>query len=101
VKTGGPLLLSPRFGYRAFDAMMRHRDRALAKWTWQPALAAGATAVSSRRWADVIYRDELARLAEKDPTIEVTHTLTREQPGWTVSSAVIDARCSRLRNGAE
>jgi ferredoxin-NADP reductase len=31
----------------------------------------------------VIYRDELARLAEKDPTLEVMHTLTREQPdGW-------------------
>jgi ferredoxin-NADP reductase len=39
---------------------------------------------SSRRWDEVIYRDELARLAEEDPTLEVVHTLTREAPeGWT------------------
>jgi ferredoxin-NADP reductase len=32
----------------------------------------------------VIYRDELARLAEDDPALQVTHTLTREPPGgWT------------------
>jgi ferredoxin-NADP reductase len=39
----------------------------------------------------VIYRDELARLADKDPTLEVTHTLTREQPtGWTGFKRRID-----------
>jgi ferredoxin-NADP reductase len=39
---------------------------------------------SSRRWDEVIYRDELARLAEDDPTLEVSLTLTREPPaGWT------------------
>jgi ferredoxin-NADP reductase len=32
----------------------------------------------------VIYRDELARLVEADPTLEVTLTLTREPAqGWT------------------
>jgi len=32
----------------------------------------------------VIYRDELARLAETDTSLEVMHTLTRYQPdGWT------------------
>ena len=31
----------------------------------------------------MIFRDELARLAEDDPTLEVALTLTREQPqGW-------------------
>jgi ferredoxin-NADP reductase len=39
---------------------------------------------SSRRWDEVIYRDELERLADDDPTLEVRHTLTRDQPeGWT------------------
>jgi ferredoxin-NADP reductase len=46
---------------------------------------------SSRRWDDVIYRDELARLAEKDATLEVNHTLTREQPaGWSGFKRRID-----------
>ena len=39
---------------------------------------------SSRRWNDVIYRGELARLAEDDATLEVLLTFTREPPrGWT------------------
>jgi ferredoxin-NADP reductase len=38
---------------------------------------------SSRRWDEVIYRDELARLVGDDATLEVAFTLTREQPqGW-------------------
>jgi len=66
-------------------AMLRHRERALA--------AAGAVAkhqlpvrllYSSRRWDNVIFRDELAVLSERDSTLEVTHTLTRDAPdGWT------------------
>ena len=54
--------------------------------------------VPETRWScagrladEVIYRDELARLAEKDPTLEVMHTLTREQPkGWTGFTRRID-----------
>jgi ferredoxin-NADP reductase len=39
---------------------------------------------SSRRWDEVIYRDNLARLAQDDDTLEITFTLTREQPDdWT------------------
>jgi ferredoxin-NADP reductase len=39
----------------------------------------------------VIYRNELARLAEKDPTLEVVHTLTRDRPeGWTGFTRRID-----------
>jgi ferredoxin-NADP reductase len=86
VAMGGPLLLvAGGSGIVPLMAMLRHRDRALA--------AAGAVArhqlparllYSSRRWANVIYRDELARLAKGDSTLEVTHTLTRETPdGWT------------------
>jgi ferredoxin-NADP reductase len=72
--------------------MLRHRDRALAT------ADAGARhrlpvrlLYSSRRWDDVIYRDELSRLAKNDTTLEVTHTLTREQPdGWTGFKRRID-----------
>ena len=86
VSTGGPLLLvAGGSGIVPLMAMLRHRDRALA--------AASAVVrhqvpvrllYSSRRWDNVIYRDELARLAEKDSTLEIRHTLTREAPdGWT------------------
>jgi ferredoxin-NADP reductase len=86
VATGGPLLLvGGGSGIVPLMAMLRHRDRALA--------AAGAVVrhqlpvrllYSSRRWESVIYRDELARLADKDGALEVTHTLTRDAPdGWT------------------
>jgi len=93
VKTGGPLLLvAGGSGIVPLMAMMRHRDRALAKVDMGTRHSLPVRLLySSRRWADVIYRDELARLAEKDPTIEVTHTLTREQPdGWTGFKRRID-----------
>ena len=86
VATGGPLLLvGGGSGIVPLMAILRHRDRALA--------TAGAIArhqipvrllYSSRKWDNVIYRDELARLGEKDNTVEITHTLTRVAPdGWT------------------
>ena len=86
VSLAGPLLLvAGGSGVVPLMAMLRHRNAALER--------AGALArhqvptrllYSSRRWDEVIYRDELARLAEADTTLEVHHTLTREQPeGWT------------------
>jgi ferredoxin-NADP reductase len=86
VALGGPLfLVGGGSGVVPLMAMLRHRAAALR--------SAGADAhhkvparllYSSRRWDDVIYRDELAGLAEDDPALEVIHTLTREQPdGWT------------------
>lgn len=86
VALGGPLLLvAGGSGIVPLMAMLRHRAAALA--------AAGADAThsvparmlySSRRWDEVIYRDELARLVESDPALEVALTLTREPPpGWT------------------
>ncbi len=63
-------------------AMIRHRA------------AAGSDAemrllFSSRSWEDVIYRDELERLAGGGLT--VVHTLTRSQPaGWTGYARRVD-----------
>lgn len=46
---------------------------------------------SSRRWDDVIYRDELARLADGGDGLDVVHTLTRTQPpGWDGYSRRVD-----------
>jgi ferredoxin-NADP reductase len=82
MRDGGPLLLvAGGSGVVPLMAMLRHRAAALARVG-----AAGRQRVaarllySSRSWDEVIYRDELASLAERDPTLEVRHTLTRESP---------------------
>ncbi len=84
IPTGGPLfLVGGGSGIVPLMAMLRHRSAALATADARQRLPARLL-YSSRRWDEVIYRDELARLAEKDPTLQVTHTLTREQPeGWS------------------
>ena len=59
-------------------------------------VAAGSSAemrllFSSRSWDEVIYRDELERLAG-DAVSSITHTLTRSQPpGWTGYARRVDA----------
>jgi len=85
VSTGGPIfLVGGGSGIVPLMAMLRHRDAALATADADTRERLRARLLySSRRWDDVIYRDELARLAEKDSTLHVTHTLTREAPeGW-------------------
>jgi len=66
-------------------AMLRHRNTALAMGGDEARSRVPARLLySSRSWDDVIYRDELARLAEGDATLEVVHTITRNPPdGWT------------------
>jgi ferredoxin-NADP reductase len=57
-------------------AMLRHRARANGK-------TQARLLYSSRTLADVIYRDELGRIAGAGDGVEVFHTLTREKPeGW-------------------
>lgn len=47
--------------------------------------------LSARSWDDVIYRDELERLAKQLPSLEVRFTLTRAQPpGWTGYARRVD-----------
>jgi len=57
--------------------MIRHRSAATSD-------APTRLLFSSRSFEEIIYRDELDRLADTDAGLEVTHTLTRSQPpGWT------------------
>jgi len=83
---GGPLfLVAGGSGICPLMAMIRHR-------------AANASSVptrllySSRSPADVIYRDELDRLAAPGGGLQVVHTFTRVRPeGWNGYSRRIDA----------
>lgn len=87
VSLGGPLLLvAGGSGVVPLMAMLRHRAVALGAASATMPARHGAPArllYSARRWEDVFYRTELARLAEADETLEVTFTLTDEvPPGW-------------------
>lgn len=82
---GGPLMLvAGGSGIVPLMAMLRHRATALANADANARHRVPARLLySSRRWDDVIYRDELAHLVESDPAVEVTLTFTREPPaGW-------------------
>jgi ferredoxin-NADP reductase len=85
VSLGGPLLLvAGGSGIVPLMAMLRHRNEAFASDEMERHRVPARLLYSSRGWDEVIYRDELAALTEMDPTLEVRHTLTREQPeGWT------------------
>jgi ferredoxin-NADP reductase len=84
VNVGGPLLLvAGGSGIVPLMAMLRHRAVALPRTDARRALPARLL-YSSRRWDDVIYRDQLATMTASDPMFGVTHTITREPPtAWT------------------
>ena len=84
---GGPLLLvAGGSGVVPLMAMLRHRARAV------PGVRARLL-YSSRGLEEIIYRDELDRLAATDDGLKVVHTLTRSQPtGWTGYARRIDDR---------
>jgi ferredoxin-NADP reductase len=91
-RLGGPLLLvAGGSGVVPLMAMLRQRAASDAGGTVPARLL-----YSSRTQADIIYRDELERLAAADPTLRVSHTLTRSQPpGWQGWSRRIDAAMLR------
>jgi ferredoxin-NADP reductase len=86
-QTGGPLLLvGGGSGVVPLMAMLRERARA-------GSAVPTRLLASSRNLEDVIYHDELDRLAGAGDGLEVVHTLTRSQPqGWTGYARRIDDR---------
>jgi ferredoxin-NADP reductase len=75
---GAPLhLVAGGSGVVPLMAMLRHRA---AEGSTPPA----ALVYSARTAGDLIYREELDRLAAVDEALTVAYTLTRERPaGWT------------------
>jgi ferredoxin-NADP reductase len=78
------LLLAGGSGVAPLMAMLRHRATATVK-------APARLLYSSRAAEDIIYRDELARLAAAGGGLTISHTLTRAQPGgWKGYARRID-----------
>jgi ferredoxin-NADP reductase len=82
---GAPLLLvAGGSGIVPLMAMIRHRAISHKKVPTK-------LLYSSRTYEEIIYREELDRLAADDPSLRVTHTLTRQQPQtWTGYGRRID-----------
>src|SRR5262249_4796088 len=71
-------------GIAPLMAMLRHRALNASR-------VPARLLYSSRNQAEIIYRDELARLAGGDDSLQITQTLTRERPaGWTGPTRRID-----------
>jgi ferredoxin-NADP reductase len=88
VAEGGPLfLVAGGSGIVPLMAMIRHRATAGATGGAVPAVLL----YSSRSYADIIYRDELAQLAGGGDGLRVVHTLTRgAPPDWPGYARRID-----------
>jgi len=85
VERGGPLaLVAGGSGVVPLMAMVRHRAA-------QASRIPAHLLCSWRTAEDVIFRDELARLAARGDALEVTHTLTRAAPAdWRGHTRRID-----------
>jgi len=85
VALGGPLfLIAGGSGIVPLMAMLRHRSAV-------GSTSAAVLLYSSRTLEDVIYRDELDRLAARGDGLTVVHTLTRVRPAvWTGGARRID-----------
>jgi ferredoxin-NADP reductase len=78
------LLVAGGSGIAPLMAMIRHRAKSDEKVPTR-------LLYSSRSYEEIIYREELDRLAESDPTLSVIYTLTRRQPeNWTGYARRID-----------
>jgi ferredoxin-NADP reductase len=83
------LLVAGGSGVVPLMAMLRHRAAAGARVPVR-------LLYSTRTAEDVIYRDELERLASSEHSIEIFQTLTRERPpGWTGHTRRIDVEFLR------
>jgi len=91
VTAGGPLLLvAGGSGVAPLMAMLRHRAACGEAGRAVPA----RLLLSSRSFADIIYREELERLGSAPGGPVIVHTLTRERPppGWGGHARRIDER---------
>jgi len=80
------LLIGGGSGVVPLMAMLRHRAKATHK-------APARLLYSSRTLADVIYREELDRLASAGDGLAVFHALTRDKPaGWSGYTRRLDQR---------
>lgn len=84
VNDGGPLLLvAGGSGIVPLMAMLRHRAAALGDGSAREAVPARLL-YSSRSLSEVIYLNELERMASNDQSLRVVHTITRNAPAdWT------------------
>jgi len=84
-ESGGPLLLvAGGSGIVPLMSMIRHRAAELSS-------VPARLLYSSRKLEDVIYREELERLAAHDDGLDVFLTLTREEPeAWTGYTRRVD-----------
>jgi len=89
VSDGGPLMLvGGGSGIVPLMSMLLHR--AHAPVSIRRAIPARLL-YSSRSWQELIYRDELTRLAEADESLRIVHTITREPPPhWSGYARRID-----------
>jgi ferredoxin-NADP reductase len=85
VERGGPLvLIAGGSGIAPLMSMLRHRAAQQAKFPT-------TLIYSARRIEEIIFREELDRLAAADPNLQIVYTLTREQPaGWRGGNKRID-----------
>jgi ferredoxin-NADP reductase len=83
---GGPLLLmGGGSGVAPLMAMIRHRAAVGSEVPCR-------LLYSSRSYEEIIYREELEKLASRDGALEVFHTLTRSRPeGWSGYARRVDA----------
>jgi ferredoxin-NADP reductase len=83
---GGPLLLvGGGSGVAPLMAMIRHRAAVGSEVPCR-------LLYSSRSFEEIIYHEELEKLASRDGALEIFHTLTRSRPeGWTGYDRRVDA----------
>jgi len=77
-------LLAGGTGITPLMSMLRHRDR-------RPSRPPTLLIYSARSWEDIVYRDELEAMMQRDSSFRLVYALTRRQPeDWTGHRGRID-----------
>ena len=70
-------LLAGGTGITPLMSMLRHRDR-------RPSRPPALLIYSARSWEEIVYRDELEAMIQRDSSFRLVYALTRQQPeDWT------------------